>query len=178
LSSRVVLITGGARSGKSTYAQNRAAESSPDVLFVATAEALDQEMIDRIAVHRRSRPQTWLTLEASSDIGSEIIRHNTGTKIIIVDCITLLINAVFNRCHDRAEIEKAAATEIDGLVAAFRKLDATFFIVTNEVGLGIVPDNEAARTYRDVLGTANQKLAAAADEVFLMVSGIPIKIKG
>jgi adenosylcobinamide kinase / adenosylcobinamide-phosphate guanylyltransferase len=151
------------------------------VLFAATAEALDDEMRQRIETHKRNRPASWTTLEAASGLGSKIPENTGGIKIVLIDCITLLVNAVFNRFGenlDYDELEKAAVAEITGLIECMKSLeDKDFIIVTNEVGLGLVPDNEAGRYYRDILGRANSLLAAYCDEVFLTVSGLPLKIK-
>jgi len=179
---KLILITGGARSGKSSFAQELAVQSGDSVLFTATAEALDDEMRLRITEHRKSRPAGWRTLEAPSDTGKLIKANAKGVKTVIIDCVTLLLNAVFNRyCNGERinlpEIENGADKEINGLLDCITDTPALFIVVTNEVGMGIVPDNEAARIYRDLLGKANRLLAQQAEEVYLMVSGIPVKIK-
>jgi adenosylcobinamide kinase / adenosylcobinamide-phosphate guanylyltransferase len=151
------------------------------VLFVATAEALDEEMRQRVETHKRNRPASWITQEASFGVGRKITESAGNEKIILIDCITLLVNAVFNRFGENLvyeEIEKAAVAEITDLIECMKSLrEKDFIIVTNEVGLGLVPDNEAGRYYRDILGRANSLLAAYCDEVYLMVSGLPLKIK-
>ncbi|UCD07966.1 MAG: bifunctional adenosylcobinamide kinase/adenosylcobinamide-phosphate guanylyltransferase [Dehalococcoidales bacterium] len=175
-----ILITGGARSGKSSYAQTLAEKSGEKVLFVATAEARDDEMRQRIETHKANRPDSWTTLESPTDVGRNIRENLEDNKIVLLDCITLLVNAVFNQFGenlDEKQIEKAVIQEINELIDCMQSLDREFIIVTNEVGLGLVPANEAGRFYRDILGKANSILAAACDEVYLMVSGLPVKVK-
>jgi adenosylcobinamide kinase/adenosylcobinamide-phosphate guanylyltransferase len=182
---KTVLITGGARSGKSTFAQDMAARGRPGgVLFVATAQAGDEEMRRRIENHRRNRPPQWRTLEAPVHVGAMISSRLGDSKTVLLDCITLLLNNVMAEFLspdgtdiDEAESAQAITTEIDGLIHCIRNASADFIVVTNEVGLGLVPDNKLGRVYRDLLGKANQVLAAAADEVYFMVSGLPLKLK-
>ena len=174
------MITGGARSGKSSYAQTLAEKSAEKVLFVATAEARDDEMRQRIEAHKANRPFSWTTLETPTDVGKNIRENVKKNKVVLLDCITLLVNAIFNKFGenlDEKEIEEAVIKEIDELIDCMKNLESDFIIVTNEVGLGLVPANEAGRFYRDILGKANSMLAAACDEVYLMVSGLPVKVK-
>ena len=179
-----ILIIGGARSGKSHFAQELALKAGGIVLFVATAEAGDEEMKQRIKAHRKARPPTWETIEATTHIGSQISQHIGRAQTVIIDCITLLINNIFLQYsqHNDEEInaaliEKEVVAEIGEMVNCIDQFDASFIIVTNEVGLGLVPTNKVGRLYRDLLGKANQVLAQHADEVYLMVAGIPITIK-
>jgi adenosylcobinamide kinase/adenosylcobinamide-phosphate guanylyltransferase len=178
------LITGGARSGKSHFAQELALKAGGAVLFVATAEAGDAEMKRRIEAHRRARPSTWETIETAIHVGRQIPGHIGKAQTVIIDCITLLINNVlqqYSQHHDEeideALIEKEVMAEIGELINCIDQSDASFIIVTNEVGLGLVPPNKLSRLYRDLLGKANQMLAQHADEVLLMVAGVPVKIK-
>jgi adenosylcobinamide kinase / adenosylcobinamide-phosphate guanylyltransferase len=180
----IVLITGGARSGKSRYAQEMAERSGKRVLFVATAQAGDDEMRRRILAHQRSRPSSWRTLEAPFDVGRSITEKAADSEVILLDCITLLINNVIGPLLsadgtdiDEIEADRAVTVEIDGLITCLKTAKADVLVVTNEVGLGLVPDNKLGRVYRDLLGKANQVLAAAADEVCFMVSGLPLKLK-
>ncbi len=179
-----ILIIGGARSGKSHFAQELALKSGQSVIFVATAEAGDEEMRQRIEQHQKSRPATWSTLEATTHIGSQITQRLGGTKVVIVDCITLLVNNIFGQySHQTGEqidaplIEKNLTAEINELIECIDQVNASFIIVTNEVGLGLVPANTVGRLYRDLLGRANQLLAQRADEIYLMVAGLPVLIK-
>ncbi|MCJ7606096.1 MAG: bifunctional adenosylcobinamide kinase/adenosylcobinamide-phosphate guanylyltransferase, partial [Dehalococcoidales bacterium] len=136
------LILGGARSGKSTMAQEMALEAGGGVLFVATAEAGDEDMRVRIEAHQQSRPDGWTTLETASGLGPQITQHIGGIKTVIVDCITLLVSNIFQENDWREEpelLDKAVREEINGLIASMEASGAHFIIVSNEVGLGIVP---------------------------------------
>jgi adenosylcobinamide kinase/adenosylcobinamide-phosphate guanylyltransferase len=175
-----ILILGGARSGKSRLAVELAQKRGGHVLFVATAEARDDEMKQRIAAHRQVRPAGWKTLEAQTHIGKLITQNIGRAGTVIIDCITLLVNNIFEPYEDEADakqLEKAVETEIKELLGAIDKSEALFIIVSNEVGLGIIPADRVSRLYRDMLGRANQMLAAHADEVYLLVAGLPVAIK-
>lgn len=179
-----ILITGGARSGKSHYAQEMAAQSGKTVLFVATAQAGDEEMHRRIEIHRKSRPADWRTMEAPLQAGERIAAETVKSQLVLIDDITLLVsNAIGGLLSadgtdiDEAKAEAATADEINGLINCMKNVKADFVIVTNEVGLGLVPDNKLGRVYRDLLGKANQALAREVDEVIFMISGMPLKVK-
>ena len=179
-----ILITGGARSGKSRFAQELALRAGKPVLFVATAQAGDEEMRQRIEEHRRSRPAGWDTLEVTRHVGQGILPSIGRAQVVIVDCITLLVSNVLAQCADQGGedidaslAEQEVSAEIGGLIDGMNRLDAHFIIVTNEVGTGLVPANKMGRLYRDLLGRANQLLAEEADEVYLMVAGLPVRIK-
>ncbi len=179
-----ILIIGGARSGKSHFAQELALRSGGPVLFVATAVAGDEEMRQRIEEHKRSRPKSWGTLEVTRHVGNQITQIIGKTRVVIVDCITLLVSNVLGEYiaqdgeHiDDSLIEKTVDGEINELVECIKHLDASFIIVTNEVGMGLVPANKVGRLYRDLLGKANQLLAQQADEIHYMVAGLPLTIK-
>jgi len=172
-----ILITGGARSGKSRFAQKLAAEAGGRVLFIATAEAKDEDMRLRIEAHRESRPAGWKTLEAPLGISGIIDQHAGEVEIVVIDCITMLVANIILQSRGEASAEELALKEIENLTGQMDELKMTFILVSNEVGLGLVPDNELGRRYRDCLGRANQILAQHADEVYLMVAGIPIRLK-
>ena len=179
-----ILIIGGARGGKSRFAQELAQKSGEPVLFVATAEAGDEEMQHRIEEHQRSRPAAWSTLEVTTHIGNQIAQNIGGAKVVIVDCITLLVNNIFSQHNyqtdeqiDASLVEKEVTIEVSELVECINRVDASFILVTNEVGTGLVPVSRLGRLYRDFLGKANQILAEHADEIYLMVAGLPIRIK-
>jgi adenosylcobinamide kinase/adenosylcobinamide-phosphate guanylyltransferase len=179
----ITLLLGGARSGKSYYAQEEA-KKADKVLFVATAEAGDADMRRRIRKHQEDRPANWRTLEATTHIGRRIGETIGDESLVIIDCITLLVTNVicqldekdYDNC-DEALLEEQVYTEIKELQECLKKVNASFIVVSNEVGLGIVPDNRISRIYRDLLGRANQMLAQSADQVYLMVAGIPLRVK-
>lgn len=177
----LTLLLGGARSGKSTWAQRTAqVEGGDHVLFVATAQALDDEMAERIARHRAARPASWRTLEAPRHVGEAIQRVYRGEAVVVVDCLTLLVGNVLLSFPD-AEVDRArraALAEAEALVAFARSAPAHTIVVSNEVGMGIVPTTRLGRVYRDLLGEVNQRLAAAANNVYLLVAGIPLVVKG
>jgi len=181
---KTTLIIGGARSGKSSYALELARKASLPVLFVATAGALDEEMKQRIEEHKRARPATWQTLEVQTYVGKRIRQEIGDARVVIVDCIALLVSNILgqhysadNRTGELKTVEEAIEGEIGELIECFRKVKASFIVVSNEVGTGIVPADRMSRLYRDLLGKANQMLAQYADEVFLMVAGIPLAVK-
>jgi adenosylcobinamide kinase/adenosylcobinamide-phosphate guanylyltransferase len=172
MASRIVLITGGARSGKSRYAEERAREIGARLLYVATAEGSDEEMARRIAAHRARRGAEWTTIEAPIDIANALGKINGRFDAAVVDCVTLWLSNLIER-GDETAIERA----VEEFIAAARIAGAPVFVVTNELGSGIVPENALARSFRDQAGRANQRLAAAADEVILMVAGLPLFVK-
>lgn len=180
LSKSLTLILGGARSGKSSYAQQLARERGGDqVLFVATAQALDGEMAARIQAHRRERPSAWRTLEAPRHTGDAIARAEPSA-VVLVDCLTLLVSNAVLALPESAgakEAEGAALAEVEELLATFKSSKANWIVISNEVGMGLVPPYPVGRAYRDALGRANQCLAAEADQVLFMVAGIPMKVK-
>jgi len=177
---RLTLILGGARSGKSTYAEKLAREHHMDVLYVATAEAQDDEMAARIVAHRAQRPAHWITLEAPRAIGQAIRSSGVNAPLVLIDCLTLLANNVIvplSEPIEFAEADRALDAAIDDLLSVYEESTSEWIIVSNEVGLGLVPPYPLGRVYRDVLGRANQRLAAVADEVWFMVAGLPLKVK-
>ena len=177
MAKKCILVLGGARSGKSHFAQELADKLGKKVLFVATGEALDGEMKARIKQHQESRPQSWQTLEAPTNLAQQIERHLGDSSIIVIDCITLLVSNLLGDEPDYVGAESNITVAINALITCMDKLDASFIIVSNEVGLGIVPENKSARIYRDLLGKANQFLAQNIDEVYLMVASIELRIK-
>lgn len=172
--SKIVLFTGGARSGKSHRAEQYAARLSENVLFVATAEARDDEMRERIELHRRRRAAGWRTLEQPLAAAAALSVLETGS-VVLLDCLALLVsNLLLANEQDPAP---AIEAEIAQLVAAANQHALTLIVVTNEVGMGIVPAYPLGRVYRDLLGRANQRIAAAAAEVYLCVCGIPVDLR-
>jgi adenosylcobinamide kinase/adenosylcobinamide-phosphate guanylyltransferase len=179
-SNTLTLILGGARSGKTSYAQEQARQIGGNVLYVATASAGDEEMRMRIEAHRAARPAEWQTLEATLQVGEALISNQVRTQVVIVDCVTLLVsNVLLSFSEDAAfdEVEQKVQAEIDALLKAHSKIGGQWFIVSNEVGLGLVPPYPLGRFYRDLLGWANQTLVRSADRVIFMVAGIPTVIK-
>lgn len=178
----LIFVLGGARSGKSTYVETRARQEGESVLFVATAEAFDDDMRDRIARHRADRPASWHTLEAPRDLGSRLTAAlNAGAyDTVVVDCVTLLASNTLLALPDDADQNAATSAvlrEVDGLLAAYAASEARWLVVSNEVGMGIVPPTRLGRLYRDTLGRANQRIAAAATDVLLIVAGLPWRLK-
>jgi adenosylcobinamide kinase/adenosylcobinamide-phosphate guanylyltransferase len=175
-------IIGGARSGKSGYAERLAARHDQRVLYVATAQALDEEMQARIHAHQGRRPAAWQTCEYSTEVGRQLLAAPPQADVILVDCLTLLIsNVILNASADLDAPDAAAAmasvqSEISELIRAIRTIDASWLVISNEVGQGLVPPYPVGRLYRDLLGWANQKMADEADEVIWMVAGIPVPI--
>jgi len=164
----LTLILGGARSGKSTYALSLA---KGRVLFVATAEALDDEMAARIAAHKAERPAAWDTLEEPRQIARLLRPKGSAYDTIVIDCLTLWVSNLMEGGGTPAEW-------VAPLVATYRAGTANWVVISNEVGLGLVPDNPLGRRYRDDLGTVNRLMGEAADRVTLMVAGIPLSVKG
>ena len=216
MAKKFVLILGGARSGKSTFAQGLAQSIGEKVLFVATGAPLDDEMALRIEAHKRKRPESWRTLEIGVKVGQSLEKEIEDAEVVLLDCLTLLVSNVilepslpitlmepfpcchsepFAPCHSEgekrpknlaqdklgktiSEAEAQVMSEMEQLINFIDKYKGTFIAVSNEVGLGLVPENKLGRVYRDLLGKANQLLAQRADEVYFMAAGIPLKIKG
>ena len=169
---RLIFITGGARSGKSSFAVKLAAQLSKKVIFIATAEALDKEMKDRIKKHQRWRQRSWKTVEEPGDIDKILSELRKKYSLVLLDCLTLLIS------NWLLSGKKAVFKDVRSLLRAARERESPTIIVSNEVGMGIVPDNELGRRFRDIAGRVNQVVAKEADAVYFLVSGLPIKIKG
>lgn len=189
---RLVLILGGARSGKSAFAERLARKSDHSVAFIATATAGDEEMRERIARHRAARPVTWHTIEEPLDLAGAVLQAGKLADVLLLDCITLWLNNLYAQTiglhrHEGEEeqykaialLDETALQEIEKLLVAVRSLNPgkTLLIVTNEVGLGIVPAYPLGRLYRDTLGYVNQRLAQAADRAYLMVAGMGVDLK-
>jgi len=169
---QIILITGGARSGKSKYAEQRASELGERRLYVATAEAKDQEMAQRIVEHRQRRGNQWVTVEEPVDLAAALAARHGQIDCALVDCLTLWFSNLLIGYDG-----KYAENKVEELVTILPRLDFHVVLVTNEVGWGIVPDNALARQFRDLAGWANQRIAAIADEVVLTVAGIPMIVK-
>lgn len=180
----LILVTGAARSGKSSYAEYLANLASEEVAYLATAQALDEEMEERIRLHTERRSHTWQTFEEPFNPGKVILNHYREYKVWLLDCITLLVaNHLLSKVQPQdavfisTEIEEFITREIENLINVVHTTDITLIAVTNEVGWGLVPPDPLSRAYRDIVGRVNQKLAQAADDVYLVTVGIPMKLK-
>jgi len=170
---KLYLITGGARSGKSSFAEKLALDMSGKRAYIATAQALDAEMSDRIAKHKINRGNSWDTFEEPLAVAELLQKLTNQYQIVLLDCLTLWLSNIM--AH--TEGDEAVAIHSDELVKAVKDFGGVCIVVSNEVGLGIVPDNPLARKYRDFAGILNQKVAKVSDEVYFTASGIPLKIK-
>ncbi len=169
----VTLITGGQRSGKSTYAEQLARSLSPSPVYMATAHIWDDEFRQRVLRHQARRGSEWTNIEEERQLS----RHDVSGRVVLVDCLTLWATNYFFSDNEEQPVDEALAALKQELTQLLRQ-DATFIIVTNEVGLGGTPANAVQRRFTDLLGWLNQAAAAMADRVVLMVSGIPVVIKG
>ena len=180
---RLTLVLGGARSGKSSYAEQMASASGGNVLYLATAQAWDTEMATRIANHRAQRPVHWRTVEAPLQVGAALtlaLNSAPPCQVVLLDCLTLLAsNVLISLPETSSEADATAAlmVEVDALLQVYQAHDLVWIIVSNEVGLGLVPPYPLGRLYRDALGRVNQRLAQIADEVLFMVAGLPMVVK-
>jgi len=184
---RIILVTGGARSGKSGFAEQLLAGFGAEVGYIATAQALDAEMEDRIAKHRRQRPEAWRTFEAPITPSAILAAHGEAFAAVLLDCLTVMItNRMLGKTMDWDQptvaqlnaVEADVLAEIEAIIAAAAAGRADLIAVANEVGCGIVPINPMSRFFRDCAGRVNQRMAAAAAEVYWVVAGIPVRIKG
>jgi len=169
-----VFVTGGVRSGKSRFAVELAKKTGGRVLFVATCVPGDDEMRARVAAHRKARPAEWTTVEEPLDVAGAIAGAAGRFDAVIVDCMTLFVSGLLAA----GESDDAIAGKVDGIAAAAAASPARVVVVSNEVGSGVVPVSELGRRFRDVAGAANQAMARAAGEAYLMVSGLSVPLKG
>lgn len=175
---RTIFITGGARSGKSVFAEKLALEFGSSLCYLATAQALDSEMDERIVLHRERRGEQWHTLEEPLDLPRVLKECDGRYQVILVDCITLwLSNLLFAYEGLEGNLEERILVDVRQLADRLLEMKTAVILVSNEVGMGIVPENALARLYRDMAGKANQLLAVAADEVHMVISGIPLRLK-
>lgn len=169
----LIFVTGGARSGKSSFALKLLEQQPGELLFVATAEAGDHEMEQRIDRHRQERGERWRTLEEPLRLAERLPEAAAGAAGVLIDCITIwLANLLFSG----ASMQTIEA-QVDELIRCCRALQLPVYLVSNEVGSGIVPDNQLSREFRDLAGFVNQRLAAAADQAFLLAAGLPLQLK-
>ena len=184
---KLILVTGGARSGKSAYAENLARKAGDNVMYIATSIPIDDEMKERVKKHRARRPKTWDTFEGYMDLKRVYLEKERPFQSILLDCITIMVtNLMFEFGGFNVEnldeesinkLEKRILHEITEFLDEANLNKETLILVTNEIGFGIVPDNKLSRIFRDISGRANEYIASRADEVYLIVCGLPIKIK-
>ncbi|MDD3274372.1 MAG: bifunctional adenosylcobinamide kinase/adenosylcobinamide-phosphate guanylyltransferase [Candidatus Omnitrophica bacterium] len=171
---KLIFITGGARSGKSTFAVNLARTIKKKKVFIATCLPGDGEMKKRVALHRKGRPSSWKTVEPGKPLPEIFKKEAAREAVLILDCLTLFVASLLMKKYTARGIRQ----ELDKALREIKKGKAEVIIVSNEVGSGLVPENKLGRDFRDIAGSCNQRAAASADEVFCLVAGIPLKIKG
>jgi adenosylcobinamide kinase/adenosylcobinamide-phosphate guanylyltransferase len=183
---RIIFVTGGARGGKSSFALHEAEKIEGKKLFIATAEPLDSEMKARIEIHRKERGHDWDTAEVPLKIGETLKNQGVLYKAIVIDCLTLWLSNVMGGHSETLDRDLKVVGIIDTLVDDLQDIQhaphrsgnlSSIFIVSNEVGMGIVPGNSMSRIFRDMAGQLNQKVAKIADEVYLIISGLPLQLK-
>ncbi|HWR62004.1 MAG TPA: bifunctional adenosylcobinamide kinase/adenosylcobinamide-phosphate guanylyltransferase [Clostridia bacterium] len=184
---KAILITGGARSGKSSYAEKLAKELEGRILYIATSIPFDDEMKSRVKKHRESRPSEWDTYEGYRGLGQVIAEKGIGYSVILLDCITVMLTNLLlehpgidyeNACYeDFEEAEKEIRKEAEELLESISCSEATVIMVTNELGSGIVPESLLGRVFRDIAGRVNQYVAERCDEVYVTICGLPLKLK-
>ena len=189
---KLILLLGGARSGKSSLAEQKAREwGGEQVLYVATSETKDDEMRERVQKHQSGRPSSWETLEAPREVASAIRARKSDARVILLDCLTFLVSNYLMAASEpadnpfgppssdpfAADIEAAILADVNALAEIAHERDLSMLVVSNEVGMGLVPPYDLGRAYRDLLGRANQELARQADEVYLLVAGLPMRLK-
>jgi adenosylcobinamide kinase / adenosylcobinamide-phosphate guanylyltransferase len=167
---RSALILGGARSGKSAYAQSLAEGYSPERLYLATATPGDDEMAARIARHQADRGQGWMTVEEPLEVATVLLKHARAGRVVVVDCLTLWLTNLMLAGRD-------PGLAVTTLAEAIRALAGPAILVSNEVGMGIVPDHKLGREFRDWQGRANREIGAASDAVIFVAAGLPLQLK-
>lgn len=178
---KLILITGGVRSGKSSFAESLAMKIGGEIAYIATAQALDEEMTRRIAAHRQMRPKTWKTYEEAYQVERVIREIGYNVDVILIDCLTLLVSNLISDIKEgtsQLEMSTKIREKIEIIIREALQCEASVIIVSNEVGMGLVPTNPLGRFFRDTLGQVNQTIALNADQVYLLVAGIPLLLKG
>ncbi len=171
---KLIYVTGGSRSGKSSYAQQLAETQAGKLLYVAPARVDDDEMAARIEMHQQARNERWELLEEPLWLTEQLTEAAAGHGALLLDCVTLWITNLFFHFEEK---QGPVLAEVDRFIQLAWQLDEPLYLVSNELGSGIVPENRMARKFRDLAGIVNQRLAAAADEAWLVVSGLPVKLK-
>ena len=184
MKSQIILCSGGARSGKSEFAERLALATAGRKAYVATGQAFDEEMIDRIKKHQERRGEIWNNFEVPLHLAKEWQNISQSADVILIDCLTMfttnhmMAHGSIQGQQDANQLEAAVLTELEALLASIKSCeDKTVIFVTNEIGLGIVPDNKLARYFRDIAGRVNRTVAAAADKLYLTISGVTIELK-
>ncbi len=177
---KLVLVTGGARSGKSRFAEQYAAKHGKKVAYIATAQIYDEEMAHRVKLHQARRPSEWDTYEAPFDADKIIPEAGKEHDLILFDCLTIYLSNLICSLPNLEDFDlnyRTVRENMDRLIAAAKAYEGTIVFVTNEVGAGIVPEHRISREYRDLAGISNQLMAGAAEEVYLVVCGLPVNVK-
>lgn len=184
MKSQIILCSGGARSGKSEFAERLALATAGRKAYVATGQAFDEEMIDRIKKHQERRGEIWNNFEVPLHLAKEWQNISQTADVILIDCLTMfttnhmMAHGSIQGQQDANQLEASILTELESLLASIKSCeDKTVIFVTNEIGLGIVPDNKLARYFRDIAGRVNRTVAAAADKLYLTISGVTIELK-
>lgn len=177
MNTKLIFVTGGARSGKSAFALNLANSMGKRKCYLATAQALDSEMGERIARHKAERGPDWDCVEEPLQVTKKIEELKGRYDVTLFDCLTLWVSNIMHQAPNSELPTSNLHQAVDALISACKSSGSTVIVVSNEVGLGIVPDNQLARQFRDMAGTANQLFAKAADEAYFVVSGIPMRLK-
>jgi len=171
---QLIFVTGGCRSGKSRFALDWTNRHFSKKLYLATCEVLDEEMARRVEMHKKIRGPEWQTIEEPLDVVKKIKQYENEVEVILFDCITLWVSNLMMKCDDEQKI----MDQVERLLETVKRTPSSFILVSNEVGMGIVPADPLGRRFRDIAGWVNQKIAESVDTVVFMVSGIPIFLKG
>ncbi len=171
---QMIFITGGTRSGKSSFAQQRCEEHPGELLYIAPAEVEEDEMLQRVRMHQEARGERWHLLEEPLWLSDKLIESAEGKSALLLDCVTLWVSNLFFHFEEKSG---PILAEVDRFIELAWQLNEPLYLVSNELGSGIVPENRMARHFRDLAGIVNQRLAAAADEAWMVVSGLPLKLK-
>ena len=184
MKSQIILCSGGARSGKSEFAERLALATTGQKAYVATGQAFDEEMIDRIKKHQERRGEIWNNFEVPLHLAKEWQNISQSADVILIDCLTMfttnhmMAHGSIQGQQDANQLEAAVLTELEALLASIKSCEGkTVIFVTNEIGLGIVPDNKLARYFRDIAGRVNRTVATSADKLYVTISGVTIELK-
>lgn len=171
---QMVFITGGSRSGKSSFAQQRCEEHPGELLYIAPAESDDDEMLQRVRLNQETRGERWHLMDEPLWLSDKLVGAATGRSALLLDCVTLWVTNLYSHFNEKS---RPVLAEIDRFIELAWQLDEPLYLVSNELGSGIDPENQRSRQFRDLTGIVNQRLAAAADEAWFVVSGLPLQLK-